>query len=380
MRDQEVGTTLSKIYKTISEECVECGLCAKECSFLREYGSPKRIAEAFDFSGKKYQDMAYACNLCNLCTAICPKGLDPAAMFLEMRREAVHRGMEDHPEHKGVLGYERRGTSKRYSWYGLPENCDTVFFPGCTLSGTRPQKTLAFYQYLTQHIPSAGIVLDCCTKPSHDLGRQHYFQTMFDEMKTFLLKSGVKKILVACPNCYKVFKQYAGEMTVTTAYEFMANDGIGSRAQTGETVTVHDPCVLRFEEAIQLAVRQLLTKQGLTVREMRHNRKKTLCCGEGGSADCMAPSFSDNWGKLRKKEVNGNRTFTYCAGCANKLQPLMPTSHLMDLMFEPEKALAGKARVSKPPMTYLNRLWLKHRLKKTVGASITRERDFTAGG
>ncbi len=376
MREQNAGTALSKALETISRECVECGLCTKECRFLQEYGNPKQIAAEFDLFKAKHQAMAFACNLCRLCTAVCPKGLDPAAMFLEMRREAVHRGLGDHPEHKGVMGYERRGVSRRYTWYGLPEGCDTIFFPGCTLSGTRPQKTFAFYRYLQQHIPTAGIVLDCCTKPSHDLGRQAYFETMFGEMKTFLLTNGVRKILVACPNCYKVFKQYAPDMTVTTAYEFMANDGIGTRPKTGETVTVHDPCVLRFDEAVQLAVRQLLVKQGLTVQEMRHNGKKTLCCGEGGSAGCLAPQFSAHWGNLRKKEVNGNRTFTYCAGCANKLQPLMLTGHLMDLMFEPEKAMKGKSRVSKPPVTFLNRLWLKRQLKKTVDASVSRERDF----
>ena len=378
MWEQDVETPLSKILETISRECAECGLCKKECRFLQEYGRPKQIANGFDLFNKEHQAMAYACSLCHLCTAVCPKGLNPADMFLEMRREAVRRGLGDHPEHKGVLHYERRGVSKRYTWYGLPAGCDTIFFPGCTLTGTRPRKTLAFYQYLQRQIPTAGIVLDCCTKPSHDLGRQTYFQTMFDEMKAFLVGNGVRKIVVACPNCYKVFKQYAQEMTVTTAYEFMANDGIPSRRKTGQTVTVHDPCVLRFEEAVHLAVRKLLTKQGLTVQEMPHYGKKTLCCGEGGSAGCLAPEFSGHWGDLRKREVNGNRTFTYCAGCANKLRALMPTGHLLDLMFEPEKALKGKTRVSKPPVTYLNRLWLKHRLKKTVEASISRERNFVA--
>jgi hypothetical protein len=56
----------------------------------------------------------------------------------------------------------------------------------------------------------------------------------------------------------------------------------------------------------------------------------------------------------------------------------MPTGHLLDLMFVPEKALKGEERVFKPPLTYLNRLWVKHRLKKGVDASVSRERDFTA--
>ena len=373
-----IHNTLSQTLAVISEKCIECGLCAKACQFLRKYGTPKQIAENVDLFDNTQRNMVYGCNLCGLCKAVCPKGLDPSAMFLEMRREAVQNGCGDYPEHRKVLNYELLGTSKRYSWYGLPENCDTLFFPGCTLSGTRPKKVFDFYTYLKTHNPNIGIVLDCCTKPSHDLGRQNFFQSMFNEMKGYMLENGIRKILVACPNCYRVFKEYAQEITVITAYEFMANDGIPTRRTSGEIVTVHDPCALRFDEAIHLAVRQLLEKQGLTVEEMQHSGKKTLCCGEGGSACCIAPELSKQWGNLRKKEVNGHRAFTYCAGCVNRLQKFMPVTHVMDLMLEPKKALKGKSKVSKPPMTYVNRLWLKRRLKKTVGAFLSRERGFKA--
>ena len=369
--------TLSEVLKVNAAECVECGLCRKECKFLQKYGSPKQIARGFDLLKEPHRAMAYACSLCGLCTAVCPKGLNPAAMFLEMRRAAVRKGPAPYPEHKRILDYERRGVSRRYSWYGLPSGCETVFFPGCTFTGTRPHTTLAFYGYLKRHVPNAGIVLDCCTKPSHDLGRQTYFKAMFNEMKGFLIENGVKRIIVACPNCHHIFKTYGEGLSVTTAYEFMASDGIPTRTQSGNTVTVHDPCVLRFEKAVQGAVRELLTKQGLQVQEMAHHHEKTICCGEGGSVGCLAPELSDHWGALRKKEVNGHRTFTYCAGCAGNLGRRMPTGHLMDLMFDPERALKGKERVFKPPFTYLNRLWVKHRLKKEIDGSVSREKDFT---
>ena len=65
-------------------------------------------------------------------------------------------------------------------------------------------------------IPALGVVLDCCMKPSHDLGRESHFQAMFGEMKTYLLDKGVRNILVACPNCYKVFKTCGEEFDVKT--------------------------------------------------------------------------------------------------------------------------------------------------------------------
>ncbi len=366
---------LTRVRQRIKKDCVKCGLCGKECRFLEKYGSPRQIADLFDLLKGAHRAMAYACSLCRLCTAVCPKGLDPAAMFLEMRRSAVQEGLAPYPQHRGILKYEKRGISSRYTWYGFPEGCDTVFFPGCTLTGTRPKTTLAFYRYLRRHLPQVGIVLDCCTKPSHDLGRQAYFQEVFSEMKGFLMKMGIRKVIVACPNCHQIFKTYATEMALLTAYEFMAMDGIPHLAGSGKTVTVHDPCALRFEEAVHVAVRGLLEKQGLRVQEMRHHGRKTLCCGEGGSAGCLAPELSEHWGFLRKKEAAGTSTFTYCAGCVNNLRRRMPAGHLLDLMFEPDKALEGRSTVFSSPLTYLCRLWVKKRLKKGVDVAISRERD-----
>ena len=59
---------------------------------------------------------------------------------------------------------------------------------------------------------------------------------------------------------------------------------------------------------------------------------------------------------------------------------MTPTSHIIDFVFDPEATLAGKEKVSKAPITYLNRLKLKSRFKKTINASATRERIFDAEG
>jgi Fe-S oxidoreductase len=363
-----------------SEKCIRCKLCQKECGFLRKYGKPKDIADSYDPSDKIYQVMPFECSLCQLCAAVCPVKINPSLMFLEMRRETAGRGNGDYPEHSVILGYEKRGTSKRYSYYALPGGCDTVFFPGCTLSGTRPDKVMQLYEYLKKTVPDLGIVLDCCTKPSHDLGRRHYFSPMFQEMKDYLLQNGVRKVIVACPNCFKIFNTYGGGISALTAYEYLSENGLPDTGQAGGTVTVtvHDPCALRFEEKIHSAVRDLVNRKGLTIEEMPHSRKKTLCCGEGGSAGFLSPELAKKWGMLRKKESDGKRIITYCAGCANYLGKLTPTSHLLDLLFEPEATMAGRVKVSGAPFTYLNRLKLKKQFKNKMDAVVTRERIFSA--
>ena len=373
-----VREALRRELERISSTCVDCGVCAKECAFLRKYGSPKQIADAYDPSEEKHRAMCFECSLCGLCGIVCPVGVNPAEMFLQMRNETVARGDGVYSEHGMLLGYERRGTSRRYSYYGLPEGCETVFFPGCTLPGTRPDKTFSIFEQLRRSVPSLGIVLDCCTKISHDLGREDYFAVMFGEMKDFLTDHGVGEVLVACPNCHKVFARHGGDLKVKTVYEVLAGNGwIPLRTVSG-MVTVHDPCSVRTEETVHDAVRRLIRKQGLEVKEMAHSGVKTVCCGEGGSVACLAPEFPGRWGTIREEEAGNRRIVTYCAGCAGFLNRRTPTDHVLDLIFDPEAVMRGKNKVAKAPFTYLNRIRLKKRFKKAVDSAVTRERTFNA--
>jgi Fe-S oxidoreductase len=372
----DISDSLQRDLKNISKRCVNCKLCQKECEFLKNYGKPKEIADFYDPLDKTHLSMPFECSLCGLCATVCPVNIDPAEMFLEMRRETVRRGCGEFPEHSGILGHEKHGTSRRYTYYTLPPNCDTIFFPGCTLAGTRPDKTMKLYEHIRETIPTLGMVLDCCTKPSHDIGREEYFDAMFNEMKDFLVTNGVRSVLVACPNCYKVFSKYGGKLSVKTVYEVMAQSVLPKTKQITGTVTIHDPCPVRHERSIHSAIRELVKQKGLTIEEMPHNGEKTLCCGEGGSVGSVSPGLSKKWGDIRKHETDGRRMITYCAGCSNFLGTLIPTDHILDLVFEPEATLTGKVGVSKAPFTYLNRLRLKKRFKKSVNGSVTRERAF----
>ncbi|NWF97879.1 MAG: VTT domain-containing protein [Nitrospirae bacterium] len=373
----DILPALKEQLAVISEKCIKCKLCQKECEFLRKHGKPKDIADSYNPDDNLYQGMPFECSLCQLCVAVCPVKINPAFMFLEMRRETVRRGNGDYPEYNTILNYEKRGTSKKYSFYFLPTGCDTIFFPGCTLSGTRPDKVQKLYEHIKKTIPSIGIVLDCCTKPSHDLGRDEYFQKMFQEMKEYLMINGVRNVLVACPNCFKVFKKYGDGISVRSVYEFMFQNGLPDTEQVHGVVTIHDPCALRFDESVHNVVRDLVSAKGLEIKEMPHHGKKTLCCGEGGSVGFIAPDLAKNWGSLRKKEAEGKMIVTYCAGCANFLSSITPTSHILDLLFEPSATISGNVRVSKAPITYLNRLKLKSNLRKASQNGVIRERTFS---
>lgn len=366
---------LAPLVEELRGRCTECGACVKDCAFLSHYGTPKAIADGFDFAAPRHQAIAYECSLCGLCQAVCPEKLDPFRLFLEMRRQVVDGGHFDASAYGAILSYEKRGTSPLFSWYGLPAGCDTVFFPGCTLPGTRPETTRRMFADLQGIVPSLGIVLDCCTKPSHDLGRREHFDRVFGEMIGYLSRNGVKRILVACPNCFKIFKDHGHGIAVGTVYEFIHANGLRPGDRTpGREVSVHDPCPLRREITVHQAVRGLLAEMGLAVSEMKHRGRRTICCGEGGMVGFVKAEFSQAWSEIRKREAQGRPMVAYCAGCTGFLNRVSPTVHIADLLYRPEAARDGSLKVSRAPFTYVNRILLKRRLRRELRPETSRVR------
>ncbi|XCN74506.1 MAG: (Fe-S)-binding protein [Candidatus Electrothrix aestuarii] len=364
-----------------AENCIECGLCVRECSFLQEYGTPKAIASSWQPDSKAGQQLPFACNLCGLCTAVCPPkvGLDPRAMFLAMRQQVVTNGVAPFSEHKRILAYEQRGSSSLFSCFALPKNCDercdTVLFPGCAFAGTRPARLLELFAHLRQSIPTLGMVLSCCTKPSHDLGRSDFFHSRFGELRQALMAQGIRRVLVLCPSCHAVFKQYGSPLHTEYVYSVLAEQPLPEQythqciGKAGlENITVHDPCTTRQDSQVHAAVRKLLGLAGLKVEDMPHHGGKTLCCGEGGAVPFLRKDLARHWGDLRQQEMQNTAplAITYCAGCVDFLKSRVQIVHLLDLLFAPEATLKGRAKVARPPFTYLNRLLLKRRLKKLL--------------
>jgi uncharacterized membrane protein YdjX (TVP38/TMEM64 family)/Fe-S oxidoreductase len=366
---------LQKLIAATISGCTGCGKCLKECAFLVKYGTPGYIAGGFDGADTKSLSRPFECSLCGLCTTLCPERLDLDGLFLEMRREAVDRGFGAYPEHKPLLNYERLGTSRRFTLYRLPRGCTSIFFPGCSLSGTRPDGVNRIFDHLRKVDPVVGIVFDCCMKPSHCLGREQYTKAMFGEMNSWLVQNGVKEVLVACPNCQVMFDTLGQGLKVRTVWEALDESGLQPEVVSG-TVTVHDPCVIRYSQTVHAGVRNLLKRQGLSVEEMDHTGRNTVCCGKGGGVDMLDPELAATWGELRKREAAGRRIITYCAGCVQALGGHTPTNHLVDVLFAPDQTLAGKVKGAGAPFTYLNRLRLKRAYKLKEGYAVTRERTF----
>ena len=356
---------------TIADDCVNCGICVKECAFLQEYGSPQKLASQWLEADEKSEMSLYpfSCSLCGLCHGVCPKDLDPSAMFLAMRRQLVTAGRGPLKEHKTIRTYEKRGSSSLFSWYYFPPGCETIFFPGCALPGNHSLALTRLFALLQKQIPDIGLILDCCTKPSHDLGDHAHFQKMFEELCAVLQNHGVKKVLVACPNCHRIFREYGRQFELQTVYELLGKNGPGGALK--KEITVHDPCGVRHIKSVQQGVRTLLVEQGFRIREMKHHGNKSFCCGEGGSAGFVRPDFARKWTDKRVAEAKRSTIVSYCAGCTHFLGKKTETFHVLDLLLLPAADLQKKSWISKAYLIYWNRYRLKKKLLKNLPPGIT---------
>lgn len=348
----------------ISTECIRCGQCSSECDFLRRVGLPGNLATTYCSEGGTGLSEAFSCSLCRLCTVKCPKSLPISSMFLELRRSAVVQGKYSFRYHLPLKFYEFLGGSHFLRMRFLPPKCNTVFFPGCALPGIRPEQTLNVYRQLQRKIPQLGIVLDCCNKPSHDLGNQQKFMKNFIRKIKILQTAKVRSIVTVCPSCFDLFQQYGEDLKVSMIYEHLQGDLHSSNTlKSVFKCTIHDPCTMRFESEVQEQVRELVKGSGADIHEMTHSCEKTYCCGEGGAVEGFPADTWSDWKQKRLEEAQELPIITYCGGCMEKLKPAK-TIHALDLLFGGRQAQSNnKTSWYSSLKRYLNRYQLKRKIK-----------------
>lgn len=346
----------SDLLDDMAKRCTSCGVCVRSCDFLRRSGSPAALARQGREDGAVLL-RAYECSLCGLCDALCPLRLSPATMFLAMRREAVKTGRIDAKTYRPWLTYEKLGGALPFRRYALPPGCTTVFFPGCSLPGSRPQTVLSLLAALRRDDPAVGLVLDCCGKISHDLGYGESFARISESLRRRLQGSGVRRILTACPGCDLMLRKLDGDFEVRGIYEVLTEgDAVAETVPNRGTVAVHDPCPSRFDPKRQQAVRELIRRSGYTIEELPEHGRTTRCCGQGGMVEGVRPGTVDREATQIAAQGQGRPLVSSCAACVNALGLRAEAYHVVDL-------LGGEALPSQRPLSsarrWLNRLRLR---------------------
>jgi Fe-S oxidoreductase len=314
----------------MSVNCTSCGECVRPCSFLQQQGTPAAIAGRGTAESNLLS--AFGCSLCGLCDAVCPEALSPSEMLRSMRQQAAGRGLVDLKTYGPWLNYETLGASALFRRDLIPANCNTVFFPGCSLPGTRPDAVRELFTRLRKIEPTAGLVLDCCGKISHDLGLTDRFTAIFAHLSKRLRHKGITRILTACPGCSKILGKYGESFEVVSIYEILAACSVPRTPDSTTTIVIHDPCPARFDAAQQSAVRKLVQSCGYRIEELASHGQYTRCCGQGGMVEGCVPGTVKQEARIIAAEAGGRPVISSCGACCDTLSNSTLTAHVADLL------------------------------------------------
>lgn len=359
-----MSQSLPDLARALRAACADCGQCVGQCAFLGRHGSPGQLAAAW-LAGRGDDAVPFLCSLCGLCQAVCPAGAAPAEFFQAWREQAAP-GRDWRP-HRVLLAYQARGARRAFSHHFLPPGGDAVFFPGCALPGQRPDLVWQAWRRLQAVRPGLGLVLDCCWRPSRLLGRLDEHRAGLGRLVDRLAAAGVREVWAACPNCLRSLREADTGLAIRDVYAVMLELAPPAGGRGMGAVSLHDPCASRFDPAIHASARGLIAAAGRGLVELAATGRATLCCGEGGAVEALAPELARAWLVKRLAGVDGLPLVTYCAGCLARYRRAgVDARHLLELVLEPAPRPRPPAW---PPLAYLNRHRLVRRLRRLDGRS-----------
>lgn len=321
-----------------------CRECVKACEYLARYGSyPKRyVREIWNNDGivmgnRKANRMIDGCTLCGLCAEICPNDLSMGEVCLDARRSMVRRGKMPPSHHDFALRefafYRSAEATLARNAPGF-ETSEVLFFPGCQLAGSDPDRVVAIWSHLRARIAGGvGLLLDCCGAPAHWAGRADLVEEARAAFETEWRRMGRPTVVTACASCLKMFREFHPHVPAESLWTRLVAIGLPEAPPVvSGPLAIHDPCTARHDLATQAAVRAIATARGLDVREL-DGADRTTCCGYGGLVAYADPEIADRIVERRIGQ-SGDDYLAWCAMCRDTFaRHGKRTAHLLDFVF-----------------------------------------------
>lgn len=368
MQTYNLNEELFLLTKTESKKCIGCKLCMAGCPMLEEFcKNPKDLLKHLEDKKCFTKDLPYSCLLCGFCESVCPKGVSFKNLFLQYRRLILKTTAGKNPKGLNLVG-TRMHQGLSFSPIFCKEPVGTskkVFFPGCSMMATTPHLVKKLFVFLNEEYENIGFWNACCGKPTNFLGDKIKFSKYILILKNYIKKNNVTEVLVACENCFAVFKEYFPNIKTTSVYSFIAQKKLPKNLldkyeDNNLTVNIHDPCPIRYEKELHDAIRKIVLELGIKIEELKYSREKTLCCGAGGLVGQNFPNISSKH-TLRRANECKFPVVTYCRECVNRLNSVdgCKTFHILDLLFSDDpKNVKSDYKVS-AVSAWLNRLTFK---------------------
>ena len=287
-----------------------------------------------------------ACTRCGLCDNACDIPFHKTVMA--MREEIFEKGYPYLPEGSKKINANisqkhnafGAANDKRAVWakdFDLPDEGDNLYFVGCHTSWRHPSIAEALVKIFKKtgvDIAFMGKNEWCCGLPCWAHGNTKVNEEMVKHNVDAILKSGAKKVIFNCAYCYRTFKIIYPEIVdklpfepvhVTSILKDMIHDKrITFETEVKEVATYHDPCVLirgslghgtdMYDEPRDI----LSAIPGLTLKEMKRNKKWAYCCGGGATVTSSSyPAIRDHIcaDRLQEAKEIAQTLYTICPHC-----------------------------------------------------------------
>lgn len=292
--------SLEQAVSELLHKCTGCKVCQKACPFLERFGLPKEIII------HKKEEVFY-CTNCSACSLLCPEKLDPAGALYSLKISLLEQG--------STLGTKLKKSSSAFTRriHSFPfthwEKAEKAFWPGCSFWGTYPHLINKILNILNKNSEKKiGFILDCCYDPLFQIGDLEETERYWQELNQRFFHLGIKKVIVGCTNCYKIFNRFSKDVEVFHILEVLPEEEFSC---IPENSFLHLPCPAFKEQTLR---DRISAKFG-------HKAAKILnypsCCGAGGGAH-INQELSEEFLERTIKRAGDRPILTFCFGCKNR--------------------------------------------------------------
>ena len=342
--------------------CTRCGRCTRACPahMAGRTLDPLALMEAVQPAGGKRPlaeqvgvGVLWDCTTCMACEDVCPVGISPLSLVMDLRRERVLDAARFPSPLQNVLrGLEQQGNSwnlprlEREHWIsslGLPilaegESCEVLLWLGCMgRYDQRARKTVGALVRLLRGAQVAVATLgrdeDCCGDPARRTGNEYLWRKLAERNGESLRARRFERLVSLCPHCINTMANEYGDLGLslpavhaTTYLEELLDAGrLPLRSAPAQTLrlTYHDPCYLGRGNGIYSPARKLISAlPGVQLAELGQHGREALCCGGGGGQMWLGSEGQPHLEAARVQEVlrSGSAVCaTACPYCATML-------------------------------------------------------------
>ncbi|NIM44290.1 MAG: 4Fe-4S dicluster domain-containing protein, partial [Nitrososphaeria archaeon] len=340
-----------EVYRQVSL-CSRCGYCRNACQTsevrLSESWNPRgRIILVADYIDKllgdvseDYSDRIYSCLLCGRCESYCPSHVQVVETMEKAREILVKEGFASEKVKsisENIIGTGNpEGLPRKRIYRGVNHAArgKTLLFRGCTASLhtvddlRAAEMLLRSAEYPFFEFPDEI----CCGYPLEVLGYEADASRIYSRNHQKMMEAGVKKVVTACPYCYRVlherYPRHIDGFEVEALHiidlfnELMDEGKLTPIMSVDLKVSYQDPCALGRGSLYQELARHFIERVP-GVRLMENEDSKSKCCGAGSYLPHLFPKIYQEIRTKRVEEfisVGAQAVITSCPTCLYTLR------------------------------------------------------------